>query len=128
MLYSGGASCTPVGIRHTISPVFKSYFTISDHGGAAAVIEPPGKLICMKLTGEENSTRSPFAAPAATSSFACAMSSAFCSGVTIALPPPRPPPPPPAPAPRAPPGPGPAPRGGAGIVMRSTVGSDLCTT
>ena len=79
-----------------MSPVLRSYFTISDHGGAAAVIDPPAKLMFMKLTGEVNSTRSPFAA-ASTSALACAISSAFCSGVTIALPPPRPPPPPPPP-------------------------------
>src|SRR5688572_31806829 len=121
MLYSGGASCTPVGIRHTMSPVLRLYFTISDHGGAAAVIDPPGKLMFMKLTGDVNSTRPPLAA--STSSLAFAISSAFCSDVTIALPPPRPPPPPP------PPGaaPGPAPRGAAGSAIRIIVGSDLWT-
>src|SRR5262249_27590243 len=119
MLYSGGASCTPVGIRHTISPVLRSYFTISDHGGAAAVIDPPAKLTFMKFTGDRNSTRSPLAA--STSSFAFAINSAFCSDVTIVLPPPRPPPPPP----RAPLGPAPL---AAGNEIRIIVGSDLWTT
>src|SRR5688572_17224158 len=115
MLYSGGASCTPVGIRHTISPVLRLYFTISDHGGADAVIDPPVKLMFMKLTGDVNWTCPPLAA--STSSLAFAISSAFCSGVTIVFPPPRPPPPPPPPPPR------PAP----GIEIRIIVGNDLWT-
>ena len=39
-----GAFTLPVGMRHLMSPVFRSYFTISDHGGPIAAIDPPSKF------------------------------------------------------------------------------------
>ena len=66
----------PSGTCHLISPVFRSYAVISDHGGPIAVIPFDG--LSMKSYGEVYRT-GPFDA----ASFAAAISCAFCSGVTI---------------------------------------------
>jgi hypothetical protein len=47
---SGGAVMPPWGTRHLISPVFKSYAVISDHGGPIAVIPFDG--LSMKSYGD----------------------------------------------------------------------------
>ena len=47
---SAGAVTPPSGMRHLISPVFKSYAVISDHGGPIAVMPLVG--LCMKSYGD----------------------------------------------------------------------------
>src|SRR5262245_9149968 len=49
-LASAGAVTPPSGMRHLISPVFKSYAVISDHGGPIAVMPFVG--LCMKSYGD----------------------------------------------------------------------------
>ena len=57
MLNSGGASTSPVVMRHLMSPVFRSYYTISDQA-ATADITPPGNATVMNSTGDRELERS----------------------------------------------------------------------